>query len=166
MTKKLSSYINAYQQQLTQGDIEVAYVALQKYIRSLKTNLAKALSSEYQFGNISPGNLDYTYFPFFTPRMRTDKLRFGLVLNHQAMQFELWLLGQNEQVHLQYWNLLKATLWNAERTSMPRYSVLEVTVSAQPNFDDLETLTTEIINHTISNSEEILATLNEINHAK
>lgn len=45
-------------------------------------------------GNISSGYMDYSYFPFTTTDfLRTHKLRFGAVLNHPQMRFELWLMG-------------------------------------------------------------------------
>lgn len=81
---------------------------------------------QYSTGNISLGHLDYTYFPFFNTYLRQHKLRFGIVLNHMEMRFELWLMGQNASVQEKYWELLKNTDWNKDIEAMPLYSVLEV----------------------------------------
>ena len=38
MEKKLSSYISAYKKHLEEGDIQIAYEALVKYVMSLKSH--------------------------------------------------------------------------------------------------------------------------------
>lgn len=122
MCNNISECIEQYRQQLAQGDIQRAYTALIKYVGELKANFPK----EYTTGNISFGYSDYTYFSFFKPFLRNHKLRFGLVLNHEKIRFELWLMGQNASVQKRHWEILKHTDWNEGVREMPRYSVLEV----------------------------------------
>ena len=119
----------------------------------LKGDLSRAFSEEYVFGNVSPGYMDFTYFPFYNEFLRSKKLRFGIVLNHKKMCFELWLMGQNEQLQLEYWDLLKSTKWNKNR---PQYSVLEAVLVASPNFDDLTALSVEIKQETEKVVKEVL----------
>ena len=119
----------------------------------LKGDLSRAFSEEYVFGNVSPGYMDFTYFPFYNEFLRSKKLRFGIVLNHKKMCFELWLMGQNEQIQLEYWDLLKSTKWNKNR---PQYSVLEAVLVASPNFDDLTALSVEIKQETEKVVKEVL----------
>ena len=144
MSKGINDYINGYKVQLEKGDIQIAYEWLLKYMSVLKSHFAKGLFHEYNFGNVSPGYMDYTYFSFFDDYLRSEKLRFGIVLNHQKMRFELWLMGQNADVQKEYWELLKETEWNKGRTVMPRYSVLEVVIMESPNFDDAKVLSVGI----------------------
>lgn len=61
-----------------------------KYVTELKAKSPE----QYSTGNISFGYLYYTYFPFFNYYLRKLKLRFGIVLKHRKMQFELWLIGK------------------------------------------------------------------------
>jgi hypothetical protein len=154
--KNLNNCIAVYKKVLKQGDIQTAYEALRKYMLTLKAHFSKELSDKYSFGNISPGYMDYTYFPFFDDYLRNKKLRFGVVLNHRDMRFELWLMGQNAETQAAYWELLKGTKWNADRTAMPQYSVLEAIIVSDPDFDDLDNLTTEIEKNTVRKATEIV----------
>lgn len=69
-------------------------MTLIQYVGQLKSKFPK----DYKTGNISFGYLDYTYFAFFNQYLRDQKLRFGIVLNHEKLQFELWLMGQNADI--------------------------------------------------------------------
>ena len=63
--KSLNEYIAAYKGLLEQGDIQIAYENLCKYVMTLKAHFSKKFSDRYSFGNVSPGYMDFTYFPFF-----------------------------------------------------------------------------------------------------
>lgn len=144
MEKRLSDYISAYKVQLESGDIKIAYERLIKYMMALKADCEKEFSGRYSFGTVSPGYMDFTYFSFFDAFLRDKKLRFGIVLNHKKMRFELWLMGQNADVQKRYWGLLKSSVWNKNQPVMPRYSVLETVLVEEPDFDNLDKLTKEI----------------------
>lgn len=156
MKNSMNEAVAAYKQQLEIGDIQVAYQSLVKYVMSLKAHFTKTLWDKYSFGNVSPGYMDYTYFPFFNKFLRSKKLRFGIVLNHSQMRFELWLMGQNAQVQKDYWEFLKATEWNQHLTAMPTYSVLETVLVEHPDFNDLATLSIEIEKNTTSLVDQII----------
>jgi hypothetical protein len=155
MDKKLSEYVAEYKAQLAIGDIQVAYEHLVKFVMTVKAHSEKVFPPQYSFGNVSPGYMDFTYFPFFNDYLRKSKLRFGIVLNHRQMRFELWLMGQNAEVQKQYWALLKATKWNANQPTMPKYSVLVIGLVEEPNFDEPDSLTAQITNSAIRFAEEV-----------
>lgn len=115
------------------------------------------ISNKYQTGNVSPGYMDFTYFPFFNDYLRSKKLRFGIVLNHEKLQFELWLMGQNKKIQKEYWDLLRTAKWNKEQIDMPEYSVLETVLVDEPNFNQPDDLTAQIEKNAITISEEILS---------
>ncbi len=154
--KKLGDYVAIYKEQLDKGDIQKAYTGLIKYVLSLKSHLSKEMSDEFSFGNVSQGYMDYTYFYFFNDFLRENKLRLGVVLNHEKIRFELWLLGQNAEVQKTYWDLLKTTKWNKDQSVMPKYSVLEVVLESNPDFNNLDTLTVKIEKEAINVSNEII----------
>lgn len=138
----INSQIKNYKLLLQQGEAQRVYKFLLSYIMSLKAHFSK--SDKYSIGNVSPGYMDYTYFPFFDDYLREHKLRFGIVLNHEKIQIELWLMGQNADIQNKYWARLKDSEWNKDRDAMPQYSVLEVVLVANPSFDDLDSLTQQI----------------------
>ena len=151
MKKDINKCIEIYKKQLEDESIQTAYVNLMRYIAKLKSSFPK----EYKTGNISPGFLDYTYFPFFNDYLRNHKLRFGIVLNHKKMQFELWLMGQNKTTQQEYWNILKNTSWNKDKMTKPKYSVLEVCLLNKIDFNTKEKMNTQILNEAISLAKEI-----------
>lgn len=160
MKNDIQKCIDIYKEQLSYGYIQTAYSSLTKYVAELKSNFPKY----YHTGNISFGYLDYTYFPFFNEYLRDCKLRFGIVLNHEKMQFELWLMGQNTNVQKKYWEILRNSKWNANREKMPKYSVLEVTLNNDIDFNNKENMTLNIINCSVSLSSEIQKYLERIAH--
>lgn len=151
MENDIQKSLDIYKEQLSYGYIQTAYLTLIKYVAELKSKF----STQYTTGNISFGYLDYTYFPFFNQYLRSQKLRFGVVLNHEKMQFELWLIGQNVDVQRKYWQILKNSIWNSNRRDMPKYSVLEVVLENQIDFNDKEKMNQNIISRAIDLSLEI-----------
>lgn len=154
--KNFSEYVAVYKEQLQKEDIQKAYEGLIKYVMVLKSHFSKELSDKFLFGNISPGYMDFTYFPFFNDFLREQKLRFGIVLNHKKVRFELWLMGQNLEIQRNYWNLLKTSQWNKEQIAMPKYSVLEVILVENPDFNELDILTSKIEQEAIILVHEII----------
>jgi hypothetical protein len=154
--KELNDYVKTYFEQIQIGDIQVAYAGLVKYLMKLGTTLSKSLSKEYSFGNLFQGYMDYTYFYYSNDFLRKRKLKFGLVLNHTKMQFEIWLLGQTIPIQEEYWKYLKTTKWNIGRTTKPKYSILEAILIADPNFNDLDLLTKQIEKQLVIVSNEII----------
>lgn len=151
--------LNFYKSAMTQGEIPAAYRFLMGFMHGLKAQFEKAFAAQYQTGNLSPGYLDYTYFPFFDGYLRDNRLRFGIVLNHEKLRFELWLMGQNAVVQQAFWDLLKSSKWNKGVANMPRYAVLESILVADPDFEKPEMLTQKILAAAESTAAEIVAQL-------
>lgn len=158
MENNLSESLAIYKEQLSQGDIQRAYVALTKYVAELKAKFPDI----YRTGGISFGYLDITYFPFTNEWLRENQLRFGIVLNHPAMQIELWLMGRNASVQAEYWEILKDSKWNQDIEVMPIYSVLEVCLESNIDFDNKEKMTEVILNKTVALAQEIEGYLKSI----
>lgn len=137
----LQRSLEIYQKQLSDGYIQTAYIALIKLVAKVKASFPEA----YHTGNISLGYLDYTYFPFYNNDLKKQKLRFGVVLNHEKMRFELWLMGQNVVIQKKYWEILKHSPWNANRQAMPKYSVLEVVLESHIDVSNQENMVKNII---------------------
>lgn len=151
MGNDIQKSLDIYKEQLSYGYIRTAYLTLTKYVAELKTKF----SIQYKTGNISFGYLDYTYFPFFNQYLREQKLRFGVVLNHEKLQFELWLMGQNADVQRKYWEILKNSVWNKKRKEMPEYSILEVVLENQIDFNNKANMTKNILDRSVSFALEI-----------
>src|SRR5690606_5654115 len=153
---KLNNYVSVYKEQLKIGDIQKAYSGLVKYVMQLRTSLSKNLSDSYSFGNLLQGYMDYTYFYYSNDFLKKRKLKFGLVLNHPKMQFEVWLLGQTRPIQEEYWQFFKATKWNNDKTTKPKYSILEALLIENPDFNDLDSLSQQIESKLVSISSNII----------
>lgn len=152
----LNKHIAIYKEQLNRGDIVIAYNALVKFVMKLRVDLSKKHQKIYAFSTILHGYMDYTYFYYSNDFLKSKQLKFGLVLNHLHMQFELWLLGNTISVQKQYWQLLKATKWSADKPVMPKYAILEVTLVETPDFNNLNVLAEQITTRMTNVSSEIL----------
>ena len=162
MDKKINSFVSAYQEQIRKGDIQKTYAFLLKYVMQLKASIEKQLSQEYSFGNVSPGYLNFSYFSFYNDYLRNKKLRFGIVLNHREMRFELWLLGQNKKIQDKYWNIFKTSPWNHGRTTKPQYAELEIVLVDNPDFENIDTLTVDIIDRAVEEANKVIAYLKKL----
>ena len=151
MKNNINECIDIYKNSLQDGNIQKAYFTLTKYVSELKYRFPK----EYKTGNISFGYLDYTYFPFFNDFLRGKKLRFGIVLNHKKIQIELWLMGQNRGLQEKYWDLLKDTKWNEHIKDMPKYSVLELCLDSNLDFNNKDVMTDRILERVVMAAKEI-----------
>ena len=161
--KNLNYYITVYKEQLEKGDILIAYNQLVKFVMKLRVDFIKSLSEHYSFTGILHGYMDYTYFYYSNEFLKSKKLKLGLVLNHSEMRFEIWLLGNTIANQKKYWNLLKTSKWNKNRKEMPKYSILELILENNPDFDNLSVLSQKIEKKLIESSDEIINTVKALN---
>lgn len=159
--KDLNDYVYVYKKLLKEGDVQVAYAGLVKYVQQLRTEFYKELSNDYSVGNVLQGYMDYTYFYLSNDYLKSKKLKFGVVLNHAQANFEIWLLGTKKDVQEKCWELLKNTEW-VKVPDMPRYSVFEVALVSKPGFENLDKLTEELKNAYLAVSKEIVASLKKL----
>lgn len=160
--KNLNHYVAIYKEQLNKGDILIAYNELVKFVMKLRVDYIKNLSEHYSFLGILHGYMDYTYFYYANEFLKNKKLKLGLVLNHLEMRFEIWLLGSTIAIQKKYWDLLKESKWNKDKIEMPKYSILEVIIENNPNFDELVLLSQNIEDKLIEVSDEIINTINKL----
>lgn len=161
--KNLNHYVAIYKEQLNKGDILIAYNELVKFVMKLRVDFIKSLAEQYSFSGILHGYMDYTYFYYTNDMLKSKKLKLGLVLNHLEMRFEIWLLGNTKTVQKNYWDLLKHSKWNKDKIEMPKYSILEVVLEKEPDFDKLPLLSKKIENRLTEISEEIINAVEKLN---
>ena len=155
MEKSISECIQLYREQLENGDIRRAYITLTKYAAELKMRFPK----EYKTSNLAPGYLDYTYFYFSNSFLDAHKLKFALVLNHRKTRFELWLTGRTADVREKYRALMKDTKWGQGADTKPKYSILEICLKNEIDFENKERMTADILTCVTQLSKEILSFL-------
>ncbi len=148
----LQEYIEEYRKQLEKGAIQKAYQGLMDYIMDLRMHFSKKFP-DFAPGNIYQGYLDMTYFPIFPIELKSRKLKIAIVLIHEKIRFEVWLAAQNKQTQSEYRELLKEGGWNKYRIPAAAKgvdSVVEYTLADNPDFSDLNALTKQIENGTLT----------------
>jgi hypothetical protein len=156
--EKLNDHISAYKEAFASGEIQKTYQSLVGIVQILRTEFSKKYKGEFSVANVMHGYIDFTYFYLQNEYLKRNKLKLAIVLNHQKAHFELWLLGQTKDVQIRYWEKLKGVAWvNPE--AMPEYSIFEVALLANPNFDNITALSESIHSEFRGLSQEIFDTL-------
>jgi hypothetical protein len=152
-----------YKSQLAKGVIQQAYRGLMDYFWSLKTFFEKE-HSEYGPGGVYYGFMDMTYFPLFPKTLKQRKLKIAVVFVHETFRFEVWLAGVNKTIQKKYWNLIKVNGLNKytlPATTKGADSIVEHVLVENPDFGDLDTLTSQIEKGTLRFIKDIDGFLSE-----
>lgn len=135
-----------YRKQHEKGAIKEAYRGLMNYIMNLRTHF-KNKYPQYLASGIYFGYMDMTYFSLFPKSLKRQKLKIAVVFVHDTFRFEVWLAGVNKSVQAKYWKLFKESGWNKYRivaNLKGADSIVEHVLVDNPDFSDLETLTSQI----------------------
>ncbi|MBE3671388.1 hypothetical protein BOO25_20960 [Vibrio navarrensis] len=156
--KSLSARIPAYKMVFASGELQRTYQDLVSIVQSLRTEFHKKYKGQFTVANVLHGYIDYTYFYLQNDYLKKHKLKLAIVFNHQQAQFELWLLGQTKDVQIGYWEKLQGIKW-VNQDVMPEWSIFEVLMLADPDFDDTKVLSESIHSMFSALSTEIFNTL-------
>ncbi len=147
-----------YRKQLEKGAIQRAYRGLMDYIMSLRSYFENKYPNYSVSGSIYPGYMDMTYFSFFPKSLRLQGLKVGIVFVHCEFRFEVWLFGYNKGIQAKYWKLFKESGWNKYRIPISTKgvdSIIEGILVENPDFSDLDALTTHIERGTLKFIEDV-----------
>lgn len=154
--------MQAYHQQLQQGEIQQAYRGLMEYMSALKTEL-KAKHPDYQVsGSLYFGYMDMTYFAFTPPALKEKGLKIAVVFVHETFAFEAWLSAANRGLLAQFAEQFKDAAWEKYRRVTPAQNpdaILEYTIASDPDFSDLPVLSAQIERGTLAFCADIQAFL-------
>ena len=162
--ESLHVYMNEYRKQLAVGAIQKAYKGLMEYIMDLRTFLMNKYPDYFVSGGIYYGYMDMTYLSFYPESIKQRKLKIAIVFVHERFRFEVWLAGYNKQVQSKYWKLFKESDWNQYHlvpTTQGVDSIIESVLVDNPDFRDLEALTTQIERETLIFIKDIESFLSE-----
>ncbi len=144
--ESLNEYVNEYKKQLEKGYIQKAYKGLMEYMMDLRTHFGNKYP-DFAPGSIYHGYMDMTYFPIFPKSLKKRKLKIGIVLIHDTIRLEVWLVGYNKKIQTEYWKLFKGSKWNKYRIPSNIKgvdSIMEYTLVNDRDFSDLGSLTKQI----------------------
>ena len=157
-SKSLNTRVSGYKKVFASGEVQQTYQELVGLVQSLRTEFAKKYIHEFSVAKILHGYIDFTYFYLENEYLKKNHLKLAVVFTHRHAKFELWLLGRTKEVQTRYWQKLRGVKWVRE-DAMPEYSVLEVTLLANPDFDNQTKLFQSLHAQFRTLSQEILGTL-------
>lgn len=157
-SKSLNARIPAYKKVFASGEVQKTYQSLVGVVQDLRTEFKKAYKGKYSVANVLHGYIDFTYFYLQNDYLKKHRLKLAIVFNHQEVRFELWLLGQTKDVQINFWEKLKGEQWVNE-DSMPEWSIFEIVMIDNPDFDGTKQLTESIQSTFIEFSNEIFEVL-------
>ena len=99
---RLDDRILSYKQILSDGTFQETHQELVSVLQQIRACFLKQNQTEYSIASIMHGYIDYTYFYMQSPILKKRRLKLGVVLNHQSVGFELWLLGNTKAVQKMY----------------------------------------------------------------
>ena len=67
-----------------------------------------------------------------------------------------------KKIQDEYWNILKASPWNQGRTARPQYAELETVLVDNPDFENIDALTADIINRAVEEADRIIVYLKKL----
>jgi hypothetical protein len=152
-----------YRNLLKRGALQDAYKGLMVFIMSLRTHFMKKYP-EYFISGIYYGYMDMTYFSCSPKSLKDRKLKIAIVFNHEAFRFEVWLAGNNKQVQSEYWKLFMESGWQIYHlvpTTKGVDSIVEHIIVNNPDFSNLDQLTSRIETGTLKFIRDIESFLNE-----
>ena len=156
--EELVENMNEYKKQLKKGHIQKAYKGLIEYIMNLRTYFKNKYPNYFVSGSIYYGYMDMTYFSFTPESLKNRKLKIAIVFNYDAFRFEVWLGGYNKQVQNKYWIMFKNAEWNKYQlvsNTKDVDSILEYVLVENPDFGDLDNLSSQVENGTMEFIKDI-----------
>jgi hypothetical protein len=147
-----------YRNQLKKGTIQKAYRGLMEYFGSLRSHFKIKYPNYAVSGSIYFGYMDMTYFAVTPPSLKELKLKIAIVFLHEEFRFEAWLGGYNKIVQKKYWDLIRKEGWDKYRvpsTIKGIDSIIEHVLVDNPDFQDLDVLTSQIEKGTMNLIEDV-----------
>jgi hypothetical protein len=159
----LHQSVSEYKKQLEKGDIQRAYKGILEYLMALRTHFEKQYPHWTVPGGLYSGYMDMSYFSIIPPSLKERKLKIAVVFIHESCRFEVWLAGVNKGVQADYWQRIKESGWSKYplvAATQGADAIIEHILIEDPDFDDLESLTSQIqkeTQHFIADIEAFLA---------
>lgn len=133
-------------------NLQQGYQELTNLFRLLRINLEKEFNKYTFSGNIVENNMDYAYFQFTDETLKNKGLKIVIAFIYKDFAYEVWLSGYNRKIQQRYYEKFKGINPTYSLTLNPSRTdfILKHRITDNPNFQDENQLTTNIIKATKS----------------
>lgn len=155
--------IEEFRRLMARGQVQRAYRAILSYMTRLRAHFQNNLA-DCSASDLYRGCMDVTHFAVFTSLLKQHHLKVAVVFNYEAFGFEAWLVGRNQKVQRQYWELFKSRPWPKYRVSTPAtgiFSILECDLATNLDLDEPDALTSSIATAAVAFINDIERFLSE-----
>jgi len=118
---------------------------------------------QFAAGSLYLGYMDMTYFAFTPLELKNKGLKIAAVYLHGQNRLEAWLAGVNRKVQAEYIEKLKGIDiedYRLSKVSPGTDSIIEYTISEQPDFDRADKLMQAVSDKTAAFAGNILVLVN------
>ncbi len=125
----------------------INYHQLIDYMKELRAFFHKEYETSFKLGNIYRESPDYSYFSLTTEKLKKQKLKFVIILDHKTLCFSICLSGQNKSIRKKYWKIFDDSDWNKYHLAESidnSLSIIDQTIVKEPNFNTKKSLTEKI----------------------
>ena len=88
------------------------YYQLINYMKELRLFFQKEYDTIFILGKIYQGDPNFSYLSLTTDKLKKQKLKFVIILNHKELYFSICLSGQNKSIRKKYWEMFRDSDWN------------------------------------------------------
>lgn len=151
--------MHEYKRQMQKGVIRRAYSGLMEYILGLRTHFSTRYPEHAVSGSVYAGYMDMTYFAIAPRSLKDRGLKVAVVFIHESCRFEAWLAASNRPLQARYWRHLSQANWATYRLVPPATgvdSILEHVLASDPDWADLDALTSQIERETMRLVQDVV----------
>ena len=106
----LVSDLDGLRQQLEEGSVQRAYLAILTYMSRLRAGFESS-RADLKVSDLYQGAFDMTYFALSPPALKARELKLAVVFDYSSFRFQVWLAARNRKLQRQYWELLRDNGW-------------------------------------------------------
>jgi len=143
----INNKIEEYRFQVEKGTIVDAYRGIMKFMKDLQNHFMNNYPDINVSTNLYQGYMDMSYFSVAHPILKDRSLKIAIVFLHETTSFEVWLSGVNRKVQKDYWKKFLESGWDRYMV-VPvienKDAIIQNVIVKDPDFEDLEGLTTLI----------------------
>ncbi|TSE03982.1 AraC family transcriptional regulator [Aquimarina algiphila] len=139
--------LSGYTKQDKQCKNDLDYHQLINYMKELRAFFQKEYETSFKLGNIYRESPDYSYFSLTTEKLKKQKIKFVIILDHKTLCFSICLSGQNKSIRKKYWKIFNDSDWNKYNLAESidnSLSIIDQTIIKEPNFNNKRSLTEKI----------------------
>lgn len=145
--KTVNELICTYTNEVKQGHIQEAYKIIMTYMTKLQRSLEHVVKEWQVSSNLYQGYMDMTFFTMTNELLRSKGLKIAVVYVHPNGSFEAWLSGRNKGAIEKYKTIVNNL--SIDNISLFHHkankdSIVEYTLTSQPDFENQEALTETI----------------------